>query len=225
MKGNKKNIRRIIDLSHPVYHNCPSWPDFPLIKISSLKILPKDGCNIELIEDYNPHIGTHIDAPLHQIEDGKPIDEIPLEEFIGEGVIIDLSYKKDRESVTSFDLEKYSSSLHEKDIALLYFGWSKYRGFNKKYLYDYPYLDASGAKWLVKKKVKAVGCDTLSIASRYDNEGVHKILLSNNILIIEELNNLDQLMNNKGEWILCFFPINFKGCSGAPCRAIAILFE
>jgi kynurenine formamidase len=216
-------IKKVIDLSHPIYHNCPSWPDFPLIKISRLKILPKDGCNVELINNYNLHIGTHIDAPLHQIEEGKSIDEIPLEELMGEGVVVDLSYKKENESVTSSDLDKYSNVLHEKDILLLFFNWSKYRGFNKKYLYEYPHLDASGAKWIVKKKVKAVGCDTLSIASRYDEE-VHKILLGNNILIIEELNNLDQL-KDKDRVFLCFLPINFKGCGGAPCRAVAILFE
>ncbi|MEM2896933.1 MAG: cyclase family protein [Candidatus Bathyarchaeia archaeon] len=215
-------IKSVIDLSHPIYHNCPGWPGFPLVNISRLKILPRDGCNVELINSYNTHTGTHIDAPLHQIEGGKSIDEIPLEELIGEGVVFDLSYKKEGESTSSSDLEKHSSILNEKDIVLLFFNWSRYRDFNRKYLYDYPYLDASGARWLIKKRVRVVGCDTLSIAHPKDEE-VHKILLSNNVWIIEELNNLDRLKNNR--WFLCFLPINFKGCGGAPCRAVAMIFE
>jgi kynurenine formamidase len=126
-------IKKVYDLSQPLYHNCPGWPDFPPPTVERMLYIPRDFCNVEKIQ-INTHTGTHIDVPYHFLPDGPALDKIPVETWIGEGVVIDISFKEDKEEVTADDLEANAPRISKGDIVMLYTGRGKYRGFNRKYL-------------------------------------------------------------------------------------------
>lgn len=88
-----KNSVKVIDLSHEIYNEMPGWPTHPVFRIYSLKNIEIDGYNIKEIL-MNTHHGTHLDLPVHMIKNGKKLEDYPIDKFIGEGVVINLSHKK-----------------------------------------------------------------------------------------------------------------------------------
>jgi kynurenine formamidase len=185
------------------------------------------------------HTGTHIDTPLHFISEGKSVDQLPIEVFMGDGVVIDLSHKGVREEITAGDLKVYDEEILKGDVLMLHTGWDKRRGFNPEYLFEWPYLVEETARYLVKKEVKALGVDTLSvggwsenmpgheaIARRNSPAETHRILLEADIILIEVLRNLDKILDGartkRGYFI--YAPIAIEGTEGGPCRALALLF-
>ena len=191
------------------------------------------------------HCATHIDAPMHVFEKHEKegifsVDEWPLEQLYGDTVVLDIP-KKEKEKITADDLEKAKPEVREGDIVLVYTGWGRYYVEDRKhpvYLTDNrPGFVPSAAEWLVKKKVKALGSDLL-VTQHPDyqfrpsaqeaakgiikaHEPVHKTLLGNDIVLIEQLTNLDKI---KGQRVTAgFFPLNIQGLDGCPIRALAFI--
>jgi kynurenine formamidase len=90
----------------------------------------------------------------------------------------------------------------------------------KEFFSDFPYVSTELAAWLAEKKVGLVGMDTPT-PNCIDWKIVHETFLSNNILIVEGLTNLDKL--NSEEFTFIALPLKFKGGDGSPVRAVAIL--
>ena len=162
------------------------------------------------------HVGTHIDAPLHFVEGGRSVDAIPLKSLIGRAYVVDLR-KADVLDAETLDaaripprtrrlLFKTSNSEH----------WAK---GERKFQRDFVAVDASGAEWLVKKGVKLVGVDYLSVAPFRDSVATHRILLKAGIVIVEGL-NLAQV--SKGRYTLYCLPVKLMGSDGAPARAVLV---
>jgi kynurenine formamidase len=92
---------------------------------------------------------------------------------------------------------------------------------NDYYFTHSPGLSEDAAEYLINKKVNAVGIDSPSIDRGSDsNFPVHKLLLSNEILIVENLCNLGKIDNQN--FTLIMTPLRLSGASGSPIRAIAI---
>jgi kynurenine formamidase len=215
-------IKKVYDLTHPLYHNCPGWPDFPPPTIERMLFIPRDICNVEKLY-INTHTGTHVDAPYHFFPDGKTLDQVPVDTWIGEGIVVDMSHKKDKESITADDLEKAASHMIKDDIVMLYTGRGKYRGFNQKYLKDWPSVNESGAKWLVEHGAKIIGTDGLGIEMYgFEKPVVHSLILGAGIPIVEEV-YLEEIapMGNK-RWLFICLPLLLKDAGGCLARVIAI---
>lgn len=188
------------------------------------------------------HGGTHIDAPIHFARKGQSVDEIPLENLIGQAIKIDVSSKAlyDADYLISVDdflaWEKAEDmSIPNGSIVLLETGFSKYYPNKVKYLgtnergpdavqqLHFPGLSPEAATWLVEKRnIHAIGIDTPSIdygQSEYFKS--HVILLSQDIPAFENLTNLNKLPN-KGFEIIAL-PMKIQGGSGAPLRIVAII--
>lgn len=163
----------------------------------------------------NMHIGTHLDAPLHFIEENKFISDYPVTKFIGKALLIDV-----REAEFIDIEEEYKSLISEDDIVLFYTGFSQYYG-TAHYYSKHPVLTLEFADLLVQKKIKLVGFDTPS-PDREDYL-VHKKLLNNNIFILENLCNLDKLLPYPNFEIIAL-PLKIKA-EGSPVRAVAIIYE
>jgi len=225
----------IIDLTHEIYHEMPGWPTHPNLIIEDLRINNRDGYAVKQIV-INTHHGTHIDVQAHMKYKGKTLNEYPLTTFIGEGVVLDLSYKADDEEISDEDLRKFDSVIKDNDMVMLHTGWDKYRSFDTRYLYHWPYLGISGAKYLVSKHVKAVGTEGLSIgawggstpvqgAVAETSFEVHRILLDGGTIIVEEMANLAKVLKGK-PYARAFFiilPLNIREADGSPVRAIALV--
>jgi len=99
-------IGKALDLTHTVRNGMTVYPGDPEPRIERVKELFKDGVNLTGIK-MGAHTGTHIDAPIHFIEGGAGVDELPAEQFVGEAVVLDLSHKPPGSAITRDDLEKY----------------------------------------------------------------------------------------------------------------------
>lgn len=207
------------DLSNPVFKEMPFYPaSFP-VEIEQVSSVDKGGFNVHKITMATHH-GTHVDAPRHLSYEGRPLDEMDLNKFMGEGVVLDFSYKEIGSGVSAGDLEKYSGFVKAEDIVILYTGCSKHLG-ESWITSKYTYLDKSGAEWLVQKKVKTVGIDFFSI-DQYGNpeNPAHNLLLGNGIPLIEEISYEARHLLGKRIYLLCL-PIRMMMGDGAPARAIA----
>src|SRR3989344_9402089 len=113
---------KIIDLTHTFTSNMPVYPGDPKSTLEQVANIEKDTFNDHKITTVM-HVGTHMDAPLHMIENGKRIDEINLERFFGKGLLIDVRGRKEIDSsvLKGIQIEKGS-------IVLIYTGFgNKYR--------------------------------------------------------------------------------------------------
>ena len=203
---------KIVDLSVAVNKNTPAYPGDPKIKIETTGTFDKDTYNDHLISFGIHSSGTHIDAPWHMVKDGKTLDKIPLERFIGRGRLV----KVENDNSFSFDAIN-SADIKEGDIVLFHTGMAEIYGQDDKYYGDdRPELTEEIANYLVEKKVKMIGLDMCSP----DKEPfpVHRILLGNDILIIENMTNLEMLEGK--EFTVYALPVNLQ-LDGAPARVIA----
>jgi len=200
---------KIIDLTMNVDETTPLFPGSPKIIIEQCSRIETDGSNMKTIT-INSHFGTHIDAPYHQFEDGKKLDEYPVEKLIGEAIVVDVSGQK--------DIQPVLDDVKEDDILLLYTGRSENPN-PETYFKDNPVIGKEVTKKLVEKKIRILGMDTFTP----DNEPytMHKILFKEDILIVENLVNLKELVGKRFECII--LPLKLTGADGSPCRVIARL--
>ena len=172
----------------------------------------KYGFVIDNILETCMHIGTHIDVAQHMVEGGKSLAQYPPEKFMGRGTLIDARDRK----VIDIDLLE-DSNIQPDDIVFILTGCNNTFG-TPEYFEKYPIFTESFAKKLVEKRIKIVGMDSPTP----DNHPfpIHKILLRNDVLIIEMLTNLDQLLGIP-EFNVIALPPKFD-TAGSFVRVVAI---
>lgn len=200
---------KFIDLTHTFKDDMPVWPGDPKPSLKQVVFIQKDTFNDHKLETVM-HIGTHIDAPLHMIEGGRMINEFPIDKFIGRGVLIDVRGKD------KIDGSVLDDEIKEGSVVLLFTGMGE--KYHSEEYWTYPEVMEDFVQKLVDMKVKMVGMDILG--PDHDQPwSVHKILLSNEILILENLTNLDQLLGEKDFEVIAL-PAKLKA-DAAPVRVIA----
>ena len=166
--------------------------------------------------EMSAHVGTHIDAPLHFISKGVSIDKSSLDTFIGLAFVAYLPKVKE---ITAKDLEALKLPKGVKRILFKTSNSLLWEKKVKKFKPDYVGLTADAASWLVKRGIKLVGMDYLSIAKFSEAIAVHKILLGNNVYIIESLNLTGV---KSGTYKLICFPLKITDSEAAPVRAVLL---
>jgi len=141
------------------------------------------------------HNGTHLDAPWHFVNDGEKIDEVDLEKFIGQAVVVTANGNITADFIK--ELPTCERILFKGDCVFT--------------------LD--GAEELTKWGLKLVGIESQSVAPVEDPIPVHVELLSNEVVILEGLVLGDV---PDGEYFLSALPLKLGGLEGSPCRAILI---
>jgi kynurenine formamidase len=224
----------VIDLTHTIHDDLQIFPGDPAVpSIRRGLIHEKDYCHVDVVR-MGTHTGTHIDAPFHFLNDGKKIDEIPVDRFVGNGVLVDVSEKSDRGLIEVEDVRAYSSEINNGDFVIFYTGRDKFFGTERYYLH--PYLNVECARFLLNLGVSLVGVDALNVDPTYwEINGlefpaadlpdereygypVHNIFLGNDILIVENLCNLDKIHPARG--VYSFLPLKLLASDGSPIRAV-----
>jgi kynurenine formamidase len=183
-------------------------------------MLAVQGVNKEIVE-ITTHTGTHVDAPFHFFEDGRTIDEVPLESYVGPAVVLDLREKEAGSAIERQDLERSAGELAAGDIALLNTGGGYRRANTKAFLTEYVYLSGGGAQYLIDRGVKGVGIDAVSMGGYNDpnkSDPPHRILLGSGAFIVEELYFPEEVMDGRKRLFVAA-PVKLRGCSGAWTRA------
>lgn len=168
--------------------------------------------------DIESHTGTHADAFFHMLAEGKTIEKLPLNRFVGGCIIIDFTKtKNDAISIKNFQKNDKKNKINKNDIVLL-----KTRNKPlKEFDYNFKYLDKSGAKFLAGKKIKCVGIDNLGIERNQPKHDTHKILFEKDIPIVEGL-ELSEV--KEGRYFFIGLPLKIKGGDGSPIRAVLVRF-
>lgn len=202
-----------IDLSVPLTEQTPVYPGDPRIKIEFAETLEENGCEDHLLT-LNNHVGTHIDAPSHMLKGGKTLDQFPLDRFCGRGVYIRIPDTFTLDVVRNIKIEK-------DDIVLFHTGRSDNYSV-EDYFTKYPAPTEKIARYLAEKQVKMVGVDTCSVDLHFTSFPIHKILLKDDILIIENLVNLSPLAGK--DFTVYAFPLALQ-LNGSPTRVVAEIIE
>jgi len=214
---------KILDLSQPVFADCPNCPGHPAVEANLIARHPTDGWHMELLS-LASHTGSHLDAPLHKIEGGKAIDDFPLETFVGQAVIADLRNSLTDQPIGASLLETTLPAEISDKIVLLATGWGHRRAASDEWHFHSPYLAPDGAAWLVQQQARAVGIDHYSIGgSGDDNARTHEILLGAEMWIVEDLAFPDEIFVIPQPFQFWSMPINFRGFSGSFCRPVVVL--
>jgi kynurenine formamidase len=250
---------RLVDLSAPIRPSPPDTPDAlrteiefsdhaeGAAQVEALVGLPRrllrdgEGWAIETFTRFGTHNSTHVDAPWHYNsrnagERARTIDELPLEWFLSDGVVLDMTAKEDGDAVDVADVEaelrRIDHELSERDIVLVRTGRDA-RYEDPGYMALGPGVTAAATRWLYERGVRVMGIDAwgwdaplhlqAQQALARDEEGVfwaaHQCDLPYSQ--IERLVNLGELPP-RGFQVACF-PLRIVGGSAAPARVVAIL--
>ncbi|MEX2115389.1 MAG: cyclase family protein [Bacteroidota bacterium] len=235
----------IVDLSHSYDSTTIYWPTEKgfVLERGPAGITP-GGYYYSANRFWTPeHGGTHIDAPIHFYEGRNTVDQIPLEQLIGPGIVIDVSEQcmENRDyRVTTEDCLAWESEfgrIPDGAIVLIRTGFGRYWPDRKEYLgtekrgndavaeLHFPGLHPDAATWLVtERRIRAVGLDTPSIdygqSTRFES---HVALFGQNIPAFENVANLNELPEK--DFTVIALPMKIRGGSGGPVRIVAIIQE
>jgi kynurenine formamidase len=163
-----------------------------------------------------------VDAPIHIVPDGKSIEELPLDAFVGNGATISVK-KTGGEEITAADLENSGVAVNRGDILMLHTGWDE--KFDSQDYNLHPYFSVDAAEWMVRKGIKMVciDCITVDLPTPLRPKGfafpVHKTLLGNNVLIAENVANIGSIVGKKTR--IMALPLRVKGSDAGHARIVA----
>jgi arylformamidase len=168
------------------------------------------------------HIGTHIEAPYHLFKSQADLANLPLEQLIGEAVLLDLRHCPRKRGVSVEQLREASGKaggIRTGDIVFCNLGSARFYGTA-----DYaasPYFSPEAIQWLVDQGMKLMGVDASGVEVPGSEEHVnHSALFGKGIPLIENLANLDQL--SKTRFVVYALPIAVVGLEAFPLRVIAV---
>ena len=167
------------------------------------------------------HTGTHVDVPFHFDPDGATLDKVPVDRFVGQAKLLDVSARKPTEAVSRTMIEEAMSrqrvSVRTGDIVLLR---TTKASWGSTGYFDFASLGKTAAEKLVELGARSVGIDLNSADTMSDlSKPAHTILCQEGIPIYENLVQLGKIGKVSFEFI--GLPINMEGATGSPVRAIA----
>ena len=208
---------RAIDLSLPIRDGAPSFPGDPTCVIRPWATIGPDPANLHQVT-LGTHQGTHLDAPLHFLADGGPVDQVPIAALVGPAILVDLRHKAPRSTITVDDLADVV--IAPGDRLVLRMGWDRVLAEDPAaYFADGPRLGEDAARWLATKGLAVIGMDTPT-PNPDAFVAVHQALLRVGTVLVEALSNLDAL--REGTFWLSAVPLRLEGLDGSPVRAFAV---
>ncbi len=214
---------KIFDISRALSNDLAPWPgDTPFHFELKWKMAEGATVNVGAI-NMGVHNGTHADATFHFDESGDSIDRMPLDAYVGDAVVVDLTKlfagagdELDRtRQIGVADLEAFSASLEQAPRLLLKTGVWK----DSKVFPDWiPVIAPDVPEWLGERKVKLLGLDLPSVdpieAKKLTN---HYALAAARIAIVE---SLDLSEVEAGIYHFAALPLKIAGGDAGPVRAI-----
>jgi arylformamidase len=209
---------KIVDLSQYYEDGMPVFPGLPDPSFGPIATVEEDGYAMSEYHLRN-HIGTHVDAPSHQIAGGDTLDEIPLERLVTDAVTIDVS-QRDPGWIPVDEIAPHLDRLRPGDIVFLYSGNGRNWG-SEAYWSGWSYPDAEAARAMIDCGISAIGFDGPS-ADPVDSTtmDLHRVWLGAGRMIIENATNLEQLPDRTQVVVA---PMKVRAANGGPARIFALL--
>jgi kynurenine formamidase len=161
---------QMIDMTVPFSVRSPQWANYEPLTVKYFKRvggahygMARNGsiCNASI------HLATHMDGEKHFYPNGRTIGQVPLEEWVGPGVIADISGMVSNSSVYSPEMIEKVVEVREGDILIIKTGWYKYGWISPdsdefRYMIKHPGPSADFAQWAADKKIKWIGVDCVA---------------------------------------------------------------
>ena len=192
---------KIYDISQEVF-GCVVFPGDPSpVKEVMMRTSDGDICNLSSFR-MCAHNGTHVDAPFHFLGDGKTIDQVDLDLFVG------YAYVAGREGIiTAEDATYILREARQADV----------RCADRILIRGKSTLSAEGARVFADAGIKLYGNESQTVGPEDAPKEVHLIMLGAEVVLLEGI-RLAQVPD--GVYLLDAAPLNLGGADGAPCRAI-----
>jgi arylformamidase len=245
---------RVVDLTLPIESNMAPIPGFKAYAenpsrvnvISSIteaqkEALSAEGMTLSSNHEVNNramitvlsilvHNGTHIDAPRHMVEKGIPIDQMPVSQFVKEGVLINLPGKGPNSVVTVKEVAESGVEIRPNTIVMINTGWTDRMWGKPGFWEQMPYLERGVAEYVANKGAAGLAIDVfpekpLWRGVKLDPGEVwianHLALMQKNLPLIQFVTNLSQIGN--GRFTVVAIPLAIKGGDASPVRVIALV--
>jgi kynurenine formamidase len=230
----KRSFERVVDLSHPLSAEFPTYFGKPGFKAESVFDFAKSGFNLKMLE-ISEHTGTHIDSPLHFSANGLSIDAVPVESLVAPLAVLDIKAKaaKDHDYLVTIDditgFEKAHGKLPANVALMVDTGWSarlgsdRFRNADAGGTMHFPGFHIDAVEFLLRERqVNAIGIDTLSFDHGPSKDfKAHYKWLPAGKWAAENLANLDKVPPI-GATIVAGAP-RYAGCTGGPTRFLALV--
>lgn len=196
---------KIYDISQEVFR-CQVYPDDPTPKKKTLQSMEKgDAYNLTAFE-MCAHNGTHIDAPFHFIKNGKTVDEIGLEAFVG------AAYVAERQGIVNGDdareiMKKAKNQSAEAAKRILIKGDVE--------------VSLEAAKVFAASDILLLGNESQTVGPQNAPMAAHLTLLGAGVILLEGIRLSEP---PEGVYFLNAAPLNLSEADGSPCRAVLIDF-
>jgi kynurenine formamidase len=225
------NFDEIVDLGHELYSGMPCYAanvtafwtvdDFDSTRRTSGGRRALRNKMMLLSE----HTGTHFDAPSHFDEAGLSVDQVPLENLILAGHLLDLTHKKAHEAIEPQDLieaERASGKAVTAGTAVVVWTGQDVNWGNPGFFYERPYVTAESAQWLVERGITLFCTDLIAIDNPEEWwEPTHTAFLGGGVPMVQQLNNLERLVGR--EFTFVALPLPMRGGTASPVRPVALL--
>ncbi len=194
---------KLYDISQEVF-TCAAYPGDPSPEKETLmSIASGDVCNLTAFR-MCAHNGTHVDAPYHFYDEGKTIDRVALEHFIGPAYVAEHEGE-----ITAQDAERILATAKACDES----------SAERILVKGKAVVTAEAAKVFAKAKIKLFGNESQTVGPEKAPKEVHMIMLGAGIVLLEgiRLGSVEE-----GVYLLHAAPLNLAGADGSPCRATLI---
>jgi arylformamidase len=224
---------KVLDLTMRITPSIRVYPGSPQPSFIPWSKFDQHGYDSEAMF-MSTHTGTHVDAPSHFKPGLASIDMISSDRLICNAVLI-RAEKSANQLIEEQDLGNHQ--IRDSDAVVIATGWEKRSG-SRNYMTENPGLSEQAARYLARKRVNAVAIDCPSIDSGADSRFIaHNILLSCNILVVENVCNLNRVTSSRRRrsrsrsstattttaFTLIISPLKLGGATGSPARVLALL--
>lgn len=197
---------KIYDISQEVF-GCQVYPGDPTPKKMVISSMEKGDLYNLTAFSMCAHNGTHIDAPFHFIKDGKTVDSVSLDTFIGMAYVAEYNGIVSADDATEI-LEKAKKQNSEAAKRILIKGNAE--------------VSAEAAKVFAESNILLLGNEAQTVGPENAPMEVHLILLGAGAVLLEGIRLAEV---SEGIYFLNAAPLNLSGADGSPCRAILIAAE
>src|SRR3981081_3629742 len=138
---------RLVDLSFPIRPHF-RWKVAPELVAAHATGHPLQSTVLTI----SCHAYTHVDAPLHYLVDGRDMASMPVDQWVGEAAVVDLTHLGANGEVTAVELERRAAHVRRASIVLLRTDWPRRMGVDKEQFWkEDPWTGPSACEWLVAR--------------------------------------------------------------------------